>query len=402
MAGLPEAAPRANLEELVARHRRAFRERFGPGPEPRCFFAPGRVNLMGAHLDYNGGPVMPMTVHCGTVIAARPRTDRRIRMASTLEPEEVEVELAAVPAVRAGAWSDYPLGVLRSLGAAAEADCGVDLLFGGNLPIGAGLSSSASICVAFAFAVDALWGLERDRTELVDAALWAEREFVGVQCGIMDPFAVGYARPGCLLWLDCKNASIEHLPLDWDAVEIAVADTGVRRSLARGAFNERVRECAAAFEVLRSYAHGAACLRDVSRGVLEAHGDVLPPAIARRARHVVDEVERTFVARKALRESDLERFGSQMAAAHTSLRELFEVSVPELDCLVDAALAQEGVLGARLTGAGFGGCVVILVRRGAREGLAGALGAAFGRRFGRAPELSFFEADPGPREIRAS
>src|SRR5262249_4964730 len=192
----------------------------------------------------------------------------------------------------------------------------------------------------------------------------AEREFVGVQCGIMDPCAVGLARAGHLLWLDCKDGSSAYIPLDASRYSIGVADSMVRRELAQGSFNERVRQCAAAFEGLRRHQPGSACLRDIRVEVLEEHGHELEPMLARRAAHVVQEVARTFAARESLERGDAAGLGRKMLETHESLRTLFEVSVPELDQLVASATACEGVLGARLTGAGFGGCVVALLEAG--------------------------------------
>jgi galactokinase len=400
-------AQRGGAAELLHEHARAFRQRFGPGGEPRLFFAPGRVNLMGAHLDYNGGPVMPTAIDRGTFLAVRERRDARVRFASTLDgaQAELEVELDRLPERRAGRWSDYPLGVLREVVALAEAQGarghGLDVLFGGNLPVGAGLSSSASICVAAACALDAVWGLGLPRIEIVHAALRAERGFVGVQCGIMDPYAVGLARQRSLLWLDCKDRSSEYLPLDHERLTIAVADTLVRRELAQGAFNERVAQCRAAFDALRQHQPDATCLRDVRYETLRAHEHELEPAWARRAHHVLSEVARTFAARDALRRGDARGFGAEMVRAHESLRALFEVSVPELDVLVASAVATPGVHGARLTGAGFGGCVVVLLQRGAEEDLEARLGQDFARAFGREPVVAFFGGDAGPREIAA-
>jgi len=398
------AAPRA-LGELALQQRAEFARRFAPGGAPRLFFAPGRVNLMGAHLDYNGGPVMPTAIDRGTILAVRARADRRIEFSSTLDPQSFGFELERVPDARSGAWSDYPLGVLRQMLELAELRggtarlSGLEILFGGNLPVGAGLSSSASICVGTAFALDRLWELGSERLELVQAALRAERGFVGVQCGIMDPFAVGLARPGHLLWLDCRDVTWRHLPLAHERYAIAVADTLVRRELAQGAFNQRVAECRAAFEALRPFQPAARCLRDIRLEVLEAQRSRLEPAAARRAEHVVHEVARTFVARDALLGDDAQGLGREMTRAHASLRELFDVSVPELDVLVDTAVETPGVLGARLTGAGFGGCAVILLRRGAEADLAPRLDRAFSARFGYAPRVELFAGDPGPREL---
>jgi galactokinase len=357
------------------------------------------VNLMGAHLDYNGGPVMPMAIDRGTFVALRAREDDRVRLASTLEACELDAALSDLPAERSGSWYDYPVGVLRHLVAAGGAGRGADVLFGGNLPIGAGLSSSASICVGTAHAFDALWERGGTPHDAIRAALWAERTFVGVQCGIMDPFAVSLARPGHLLWIDCRDESVDHVPLDAERVTVAVADTGVRRALAQGAFNARVSECRRAFRLLGAHAPGTTCLASVPRSVLADHGAELDPVVARRAAHVLDEVERTHRARAALDAGDVAGFGREMTAAHVSLRDQYEVSIDELDVLVEAALEHEGVLGARLTGAGFGGCVVILLETAAHAGLAEHLGARQSERFGTEPRVEFFQGGPGPREV---
>lgn len=401
----PRETSELALEPLCAAHTAEFTRRFGAGAPARRFFAPGRVNLMGAHLDYNGGPVMPTSVDRGTLLATRARRDRRVRFASTLDGRELEFELDAVPDHKHGAWTDYPLGVLRQMLELAELRggtarlTGIEILFGGNLPVGAGLSSSASICVGTALALDRTWELAGERMDLVQAALRAERGFVGVQCGIMDPFAVGLARRGHLLWLDCRDVSWTHLPVDMERYAVAVADTHVRRELAQGAFNERVAQCRSAFEALRVFQPEARCLRDVRLDVLAEHRHALDPIVARRAEHVLHEVARTFAARDALLAGDAGGLGAQMTRTHASLRELFEVSVPELDVLVDAAVAAPGVLGARLTGAGFGGCAVILLERGAETELAQRLTHAFRPRFGRDPGFALFSGDVGPREL---
>jgi galactokinase len=398
MSPIGKDGPR--LEENLARRSARFMDLFGMGDSPRHFFAPGRVNLMGAHLDYNGGPVMPTAIDRGSFLSARPRADSTVNLASELDGRTWKLDLDDLPSVREGSWIDYPLGVIREIFEWSRGDRpGLDLLLGGNLPVGAGLSSSASVCVGTALVLDRIWDLSLEPMERVHAALHAEREFVGVQCGIMDPFAVGLARPGHLLWLDCRDVSYTHLPIDLQRLSLAVADTGVRRELAVSAFNERVRECGRAFEVLRTFQEDGTCLRDIRTETLEAHADQLDPAVRRRAEHVLGEVERTFSARQALLDGSPERFGAAMTAAHGSLRELYEVSVPELDQLVDDAISVEGVHGCRLTGAGFGGCVVALLERGAEEELLARLTEGFSRRFGREPAIEFFLGDEGPREL---
>lgn len=390
----------APIAHDLERHCRSLFERFGSGARPRVFFAPGRVNLMGAHLDYNGGPVMPTAIDRGTFLAVRARTDRTLRISSALDERILALDLDDLPATRDGRWSDYPLGVLRELRERVPAGAaGLDILFGGNLPIGAGLSSSASICVGTAFALSCVWDLGLARIDAVNIALAAERGFVGVQCGIMDPYAIGLARTGHVLWLDCKDASSAYLPFDTSRHAIAVADTLVRRELAQGAFNQRVQQCTDAFELLRRHQPDATCLRDVDRETFDRHRAKLDPILQRRAQHVIEEVARTFRARAALDRGDSQGFGNEMLRAHASLRDLFEVSVPELDQLVESASACAGVLGARLTGAGFGGCVVVLLERGAEDRVRESLTSDFVRRFQREPSIAVFGGDSGPREI---
>lgn len=397
-------APRA-LHEILGEHARTFEECYGAGAAPRLFFSPGRVNLFGGHLDYSGGPVMPTAIDRGTFVAARPRKERRVRIASTLDPRGLEIDIDRLPDAKLERWVDYPLGVVidivvraRGLGRAPGLG-GVDVLFGGNLPIGSGLSSSASICVGTAFALDQIWDLGLGADERVRSALRAERGFVGVQCGIMDPFAVGYARPGHLLWLDCKDESFEHLPLDFDRLSILIADSGVKRELAAVAFNERVDQCRRAFELLAPHVPGATVLRDIPADVVAAHARELPGPIGLRARHVAAEVARTFVAREAVLAGDLRGMGECMSATHASLRDLYECSCPELDLLVEAALECPGAFGSRLTGAGFGGCTVILAAKGQEAEIARHVRERFAARFDRRIDVEVFGGDEGPREI---
>lgn len=398
----PLGARESELEERLAHHAERFVEQFGRGAPARRFFSPGRVNLMGAHLDYNGGPVMPMALDRGTFVALRPRTDDRLELVSTLEQERLSARLSNLPRAAAGRWFDYPLGVIvRLLRAQGEerATIGADVLFGGNLPIGAGLSSSASICVGTAFAMRSLWGLAHDPMACIDAALWGEREWVGVQCGIMDPYAVALSRPGHVLWLECKDARYLHLPLDSAELLIAIVDSGIRRELAKGDFNQRVSECREAFARLKPRSSAAQVLCEVPAEVVAAARAELGAVLHQRATHVAGEVARTRAARAALLAGDHDEFGRCISATHASLRDLYQVSVPELDCIVEAALRHPGVLGARLTGAGFGGCAVVLLRRAARAGLAEHIEEAFVRRFGRKPPVFFFRSDAGPREL---
>ncbi len=394
------AARPAGLDAELERHAARFTEAFGArGGRPRLVFAPGRVNLFGGHLDYNGGPVMPTALDRGTFLALRPRADRRLVLASTFDGAGCDLDLDRLPEVRTGLWADYPIGVVKALAARAPSAPGLDVLFGGNLPVGAGLSSSASICVGTALALDLAWDLGLSVRDRVAAALTAERGFVGVQCGIMDPHAVGLAKPGHLLWLDCKDGSTEHLPIDFERLSIGIVDSGVQRQLARSEFNARVAQCAEAFRALAPHVPGATVLRDVPADVVEAHAHGLDPVILRRARHVAAEVARTFAARRALESGDLRRLGELMSATHASLRDLYECSAPELDVIAEAGAEAPGGLGARLTGAGFGGCAVLLVAAGREAEALDHVQARFAARFGRVPTAGFFRGDEGPREV---
>lgn len=411
MSSLPTLTPPSlgesvatDLPESLGAHRGAFAECFGSAGGVRTFFSPGRVNLFGGHLDYNGGPVLPTAIDRGTFVAIRAREDGEVRMVSRFAEAEGRFKATELPVSPRGEWYDYPLGVLLALARLDESMAermggGFDVLFGGNLPVGAGLSSSASICVGTTFALDAVFGLGLDPIQRVEAALDAERGFVGVKCGIMDPYAVGFARPKHVLWLDCKDETFEHLPMDFDRVSIGVVDTGIQRRLARGEFNRRVTECAAAFDALRIYAPEARVLRDINRAVLSEHGYELDADLLRRATHVVEEVERTFVAREALLSGDLETLGRCMTETHASLRDRYDCSCEELDVLVHAATELGGALGARLTGAGFGGCAVMLIAAGDEQRVSEAVVGEYERRYGRRPPIAFFQGDEGPREI---
>ncbi len=340
---------------------------------------------------------MPAAIDRGTLVATALRSDKNLVLRSTLDGRVFEAPLDALPERAQGAWFDYPLGVARHLLPAGGA-CGVELHFGGDLPVGAGLSSSASICIATALALDAAWGLSLEPVGWVQAALAAERGFVGVRCGIMDPFAVGFGKAGAVLWLECKDETHTHVPFDSERLVIAVADSGVRRELARGEFNLRVEQCGRAFDALRPLAPEAQCLADVPAAALERGSATLDPVLARRARHVVEEVARARAARTALERGDPTAFGAAMTACHTSLRDLFEVSTPELDFLVQTAIEVDGVLGTRLVGAGFGGSTVILIEAGAEADLERHLArSAFGQ--GGGAPLAFFRPDAGPREL---
>lgn len=391
----------SELSAALQAHAAELERRLGPGEPSRNFFSPGRVNLFGAHLDYSGGPVMPTAIDRGTYISLRRGRPGRLRMVSTLDGVSFDIGLDELPDRPRGGWYDYPMGVARTLREALGPArlSGIDVLFGGDLPIGAGLSSSASICVGFAYALDQFFELGLDAIARIGASLDAERGFVGVQCGIMDPYAIGLAKPDHLLWLECKDASYEHVPLDFQRVAIGVADTGVRRKLAQSEFNQRVSDCRTAFEGLRRHQPQAECLCDIHLDVLAEHGAELGELPRKRAQHALEEVRRTHAARAALERGDLVALGQGMLRTQASLRDLYEVSCPELDVLVDAAAASDAIFGGRLTGAGFGGCVAVLADASRKEQAREDLERAFERAYGRIPSIDFFGGDAGPREL---
>ena len=409
---MPKSPAEAALAEPLQLHLASFDARMGVGgASTRVFFAPGRVNLFGGHLDYNGGPVMPTAINRGTFLAIRRRADRMVRLESQLDSQGLTFDLDHVPKDRSGRWVDYPVGVVRELleqrrvklEAGVEPNeptelQGLDVLYGGNLPVGAGLSSSASICVGTAFALNEVWELGLDRMEQVHCALEAERRFVGVQCGIMDPYSIGLAKPGHLLWLDCKDRSYQHLPIDYSELSIVVANSGVQRELAAGEFNKRVQQCQDAFLALQPFMPEAECLRDITPEIFEKNEGSMEPVLARRARHVVYEVVRTMEAREALFNGDYVKLGGFMTQTHKSLRDHFEVSSAELDLLVEAATECEGCFGSRLTGAGFGGCTVMLVHPDRVPEVVAHVQSRYSQAKGWVPQVEVFQGDEGPRE----
>ncbi|HTU81438.1 MAG TPA: galactokinase [Candidatus Acidoferrales bacterium] len=322
--------------------------------------APGRVNLIGEHTDYNDGFVMPVAIALGTEIVSLPRDDRTLVVDSAAYPQPASFDLDGIPRARRNDWADYARGVILELQSAGVALRPANLRVTSDLPRGAGLSSSASFEVALALAL--LQGA-RARMEPREIALLcrrAETTGAGVRSGIMDQFAALFCRAGHALLLDTRSLDYEQLPFP-HGVAVVVCNTMTRRSLAAGAYNTRREECERAVRRLRERNAGVRALRDVTPAGLEARRDDLGEPIYRRARHVVGENARVLEARRALQRGDARRLGALMNASHESLRDDYDVSSRELDAMVDAARACEGVYGARMTGAGFGGCTVNLV-----------------------------------------
>ena len=352
--------------------RKSLLARFGEvyGGEPRTFRAPGRVNLIGEHTDYNDGFVLPVAIDRDILFAARARDDRLVRLHSQNFGASSEFSLDEIRRDEAQPWSNYARGVAlylqRELGDRAKELRGMDVVISGNVPVASGLSSSAALEVGTATTLLGLAGLELDGVRKALLCQTAENKFVGVNCGIMDQYISALGRAGHALLIDCRSLAYELVPLSDAGYRVVVADTTVRRGLAGSEYNVRRAQCEEAVRILgERLAKPIRALRDIAPEELAEHAPALPEIVRKRALHVVGENARTLAAVAALRAGDLEAFGRLMDESHASLRDLYEVSSPELDALVAAAQKVEGVLGARMTGAGFGGCAVALVHEDA-------------------------------------
>ncbi|HYQ81583.1 MAG TPA: galactokinase [Anaeromyxobacteraceae bacterium] len=379
--GRPAAGGGAPLSEVLA-------AAFGTGGEVVAAFAPGRVNLIGEHTDYNDGFVLPMAIEAGVEVAGRRRADREVRLHSVSHGETVAFSLAEpIRADPDHPWSNYVRGVLRALQQAGVEVPGMDLAVGGTLPQGAGLSSSAALEVATALLARSLAGAELDGPRLARLCQQAENEFVGVQCGIMDPFVSLAARAGHALFLDCRSLESRHIPLPLGEQVVAICHSGVKHALVGSEYNLRRRQCQAGVEVLRGAFPAIRALRDATPEQLEACRPRLSAEIHRRCRHVVTENQRVLDSVAALEKGDLAGFARLMDASHASLRDDYQVSCPEIDLLVELARRHPGVLGARITGGGFGGCTVNLVARAALPAFREEVLGEYRRRTGLVPRL---------------
>lgn len=336
-----------------------FQEKLGS--EARIFRAPGRVNLIGEHTDYNDGFVMPSAIGFYTWVAAAKRDDRKLRANSENFDEEITFSLDELSGPPRGHWSDFIRGVAATLQEAGHRLSGANLVIHGDVPLGAGLSSSASLEVAVALALSAVAEVHLSRLQLVRLCQQAEHHFVGTRCGIMDQFAATFSEAGSALFLDCRSLEYRILPIPRD-VRVVVCNSMVRHELASGEYNLRRSDCETGVKLLGAYLLGLRALRDLELEDLERYKSQLPQQVYRRCRHVVTENHRVTKAAAALESADSEFFGQLMYESHASLREDYEVSCEELDLLVALASRIPGVLGARMTGGGFGGCTVNLVR----------------------------------------
>lgn len=369
-----------------------FKSRFGA--TPAIFRAPGRVNLIGDHTDYNDGFVMPVAVNVYTYVAISPRRDRKLRVYSENYDEMQVCELDAIPTGRNGHWSDYVYGVAACLQSEGYPLVGAELTIRGEVPIGAGLSSSAALEVAVAFALVSNSGLPIDSFKIAKLCQRAENEYTGARCGIMDQYISCFGRTDHAIMIDCRSLSGRALPID-PRVRIVVCNSNVRHDLAAGEYNLRREDCENSVQLLQRVLPNVRALRDVTLDQLDEHRGRLSDREFRRCRHVITENRRVQDAADAAQRGDLYHFGQLMYASHRSLRDDYEVSCKELDIMVEIASGLEGVYGARMTGGGFGGATVNLVRSDMVEVFNEQMALKYKDAIGSSPEIYVFAGVDG-------
>ena len=373
---------------------RAYSLQFGATPDI-LVSAPGRVNLIGEHTDYNDGFVLPMAIDKRIAIGGSRREDLQVRV-SSLNFETSE-EFALDSLINENSWSDYLKGVCDELMKAGYTLKGFDAVIGGNVPRGAGLSSSAAIEVATAFFLAQLNSIEMPPEQMAKLCQRAENKFVGVNCGIMDQFISRLGTQDHALFVDCRDLSYQQIPFQLEGYTVVICNSNVKRKLVDSAYNERRAQCEEGVRLLQTRIPGITALRDVTSSQLREHAALLPPLVYQRCRHVITENERVMEAVKVLQAGDLERFGQLLNQSHESLRDDYEVSCREVDILVEIAREIDGTLGSRMTGAGFGGCTVSLVSTSALEQFRSTLLTGYAERTGIQADIYTSTAQDGAR-----
>lgn len=376
-----------------------FAEVFGDAADAKVYFAPGRVNLIGEHTDYNGGHVFPCALTIGTYGVARKRADRRLRFYS-MNFENlgvIESSLDDLKPYKEADWTNYPKGVMWAFGEKGmEVPNGMDILLCGNIPNGSGLSSSASVEVLTGFILRDLFGFEVSNQDLALTGQFSENKFNGVNCGIMDQFAIAMGKEGCAIFLDTADLSYEYAPVQLKEAKIVIACSNKKRGLGDSKYNERRSECEEALAELQKVVD-IKTLGDLNEEQFEAVKNAIGSDVRiRRARHAVYENQRTVKAAQALKENNIALFGELMNQSHDSLRDDYEVTGIELDTLVDEARKIDGVIGSRMTGAGFGGCTVSIVKDAAIEEFKEKVGSAYLKKIGYAADFYVVEVGGGP------
>lgn len=379
-----------------------FSQIFGDSADAGVYFAPGRVNLIGEHTDYNGGHVFPCALTIGTYGVARKRTDRKLRFYS-LNFESlgiIESSLDDLKPCKEADWTNYPKGVMWAFEEKGmKLPCGMDLLLYGNIPNGSGLSSSASVEVLTGFILRCLFGFEVSNQELALIGQFSENKFNGVNCGIMDQFAIAMGKKGHAIFLDTADLSYEYAPVALKDARIVIACSNKKRGLGDSKYNERRSECEEALADIKKHME-IVTLGDLTEEEFENAKKYITRDVCRkRAKHAVYENQRTMKAVAALKENDIAKFGELMNASHDSLRDDYEVTGVELDTLVEEARKIKGVIGSRMTGAGFGGCTVSIVENAAIETFKEEVGKAYAEKIGYAADFYVVEIGDGPMEV---
>ena len=379
-----------------------FEELYGDVQGVNVYFAPGRVNLIGEHTDYNGGHVFPCALTIGTYVAARKRADRKLTFYS-MNFEKlgiVEGSLDDLTPSKEADWTNYPKGVMWAFAERGmKMDCGLDIVLNGNIPNGSGLSSSASLEVVTGYLLKDLYGFDVTNVDLAKIGQYSENNFNGMNCGIMDQFASAMGKKDNAIFLDTADLSYEYAPLVLDGSKIVVTNSNVKHSLVNSAYNERRSECEKALEELQAVVDIKG-LGDLTEEQFEAHKSVIRSEVRlRRAKHAVYENQMTIRAVVALKNDNLKLFGELMNASHVSLRDDYEVSCDEIDVLVEEAWKVDGVIGSRITGGGFGGCTVSIVRDDAVETFKEQVGAAYQERVGKTADFYVVQIGDGPGRL---
>jgi galactokinase len=384
-----------NIDEL----KNKFTEKYGQG-EFHCYFAPGRVNLIGEHTDYNGGFVFPCAISFGTRCLIKKNGSEYVNFTSLNMDFEASVKVEDLDKPIGKEWVNYPIGVFAQfLKRGIKFNEGADILIYGDVPNGAGLSSSASLEMASAVAINDTWNLGIDIKELIKMAQKAEHEFAGVMCGIMDQFASGMGKSDHAIYLNCDTLEFELVPVKLDGVKIVISNTNSPHKLDSGVYNQRVGECKAAVKEISRYKPIqmlAECTMEEFNSVADKFENEV---VMRRARHVISEIDRTKEAVIQLKNNNLERFGILMNESHASLRDDYEVTGPELDTMVEEAYKIDGVIGSRMTGGGFGGCTVSLVKDDAVDTFIENVGKNYAEKTGLKPEFYVAEISDGAKKL---
>ncbi|MDO3680732.1 galactokinase [Paenibacillus ehimensis] len=367
----------------------------------RAFHAPGRVNLIGEHTDYNGGYVFPAALTFGTTMLIRKREDDQVGFASTNFPLRKHISIQQVEFRAEDDWINYPKGIIRELQKRGLSVGGYDILYSGAIPNGSGLSSSASIEVVTAYGLLTMEGQPTDKVEIALLSQKAENEFIGVQCGIMDQFAVAMGKKEHAILLMCDTLEYKHVPFASGEYKLVIGNTNKKRGLVDSAYNERRSQCEQAVKYLAAEYPELTLLGQLSLEQYRSAQHLIPDeTVRKRAQHVVEEIDRVLQSIEVLQRGDLAAFGRLMIGSHNSLRDLYEVTGVELDTMVEAALAVPGVLGSRMTGAGFGGCTVSLVHQDSVERFVGEVGRVYKEKTGLTADFYVCDIGNGVEELR--